>query len=61
MGHCLGRKGTENYDVDTFKALTERNQSGEKPDQLIAARYQTGEGIGKRLVMFVPASRCVQD
>lgn len=54
MGHCPGKNGAENYDVDTFKILTEWKQSGNAPDQLIATRYQGGTEVGKRLVCSYP-------
>ena len=54
MGHRPGRNGAENYDIDTFKILTERKQSGKAPDQLVEARYQGGAEVGKRLVCAYP-------
>ena len=59
MGHCPGTNGAENYDVGTFKILTNWKQSGKAPGELIATRYQGGKEVGRRLVCSYPR-RCIQ-
>jgi hypothetical protein len=47
-------KPSQEYDLDTFKSLTEWKQSGHAPEQLIAIRYQNGKEVGQRLVCAYP-------
>ena len=54
MGHGVGTTGAENFNVDTLALIEQWKQTGQPPNQLIAAHYKDGKEVGRRLVCQYP-------
>ena len=54
MQHGPGNGGSENFNFDALRLLTDWKENGTVPDQLIVTHYKSGGEVGKRLVCQYP-------
>ena len=54
MQHGPGTGGSENFNFDALRLLTDWKENGTVPDQLIVTHYKSGGEVGKRLVCQYP-------